>query len=77
MFGPNIPGKLYGARRIDNQEEGSGALNWSGLSRPAPQTTNEQVYADIILDASKASSTYGRSTTVQPKSLRNLLLIRF
>lgn len=77
MFGPNIYGRLYGVRRIDNIVQGFGVLDWAVKAKPGVYTEDKEVYADIMIDASKASSLYGNAETTQPESIRALLLIRY
>lgn len=73
MFGPNITGNIVPCAYKDLYNQSSGALYGSGSS--------DQAYGSglvgnagfrIYLDASRSSSTYGGSPSVQPSAVRLL-----
>ena len=73
MFGPNITGSAPGSQGGSGY---SGALYRNGTTQAynaGGGTTDDW----LTLDASRSDGTYGASSTVQPSSVRVLLLIKF
>ena len=76
MFGPNISGVVENMGLNVSETTSEGAIfgtkgNWWGGS-------NDDNYKTTLnLDASRSSSAYGQSTTVQPPSNRVLPCIKF
>lgn len=81
MFGPNISGTFNGQQNSKNGNDGF-KTHVSGAfvdSKPFPGAINQGVMnlgAGFGFDASKSNSTYSKSTTVQPASLRILPCIK-
>ena len=66
---PNIKGELQGISRMDNAK-GQGVLQWKYMNYgQATAGTSGKAARDIVFDASIASSIYGKSDTVQMKSI--------
>lgn len=66
---PNIKGEIQGISRMDNAK-GQGVLQWKYMNyRDATARTSGPAARDIVFDASLASSIYGKSDTVQMKSI--------
>mgnify|MGYP005868725939 CR=1 FL=1 len=76
---PNITGKVEGIRRVDNiQEAATSAMYWAVQNFFMKTVETEgTACADIRFDASRNNAIYGKSSTVQPPSVRVLPLIRF
>lgn len=84
VFGPNMIGTGVGLATNNNSEydysHWSGSLTpiglaWGGYERATDQT-NRDFGTQFDFFASRSSSIYGASDTVQPQSLRALVLIR-
>lgn len=73
---PNITGRT-GYYYYGDTSTTTGALK-AGLSNPQAlnPVAGSAKYVDVTLDASRSSSIYGKSTTVQPKALRVAMWIR-
>lgn len=66
---PNIKGELEGISRMDNAK-GRGVLQWKILNYGTVTAEKSgQAARDIVFDASIASPIYGKSDTVQMKSI--------
>lgn len=74
MFGPNITGTVTG---LDYGSGGwtSGAFNVLKLY-PGTTISSESCAGQSSFMASRSSSVYGSSTTVQPSSGRSMILIK-
>ena len=68
---PNITGEFNSAYNSDNL---SGAFGWQG-GMPAQGTTNSSYIGGFNFDASRSSSIYGNSSTVQPQTIKVLYYI--
>lgn len=79
MFGPNISGSTYGSADVtwlgwtttgafDNGSTVTRLDAMQAASHPGPILT---------FDAKRSSTRYGASSTVQPASLRTLVLVKF
>ena len=67
---PNIKGELAGISRMDNAANGQGVFQWKYMDYDvATAATSGPAARDIVFDASIASSIYGKSDTVQMKSI--------
>lgn len=76
---PNITGWIGSIRPIDSILNRSGALSFaSQLSNVigVMKSTEEQIPTGIDFNAKNSNIIYSRGTTVQPDSLRALMLIR-
>ena len=76
---PNITGTVNGGQlmRTDQNANASGAfslITGSGQTRPTGEFSASY---GVSLDASKASTTYGSSTTVTPLSLSTKFFIKY
>lgn len=76
---PNIAGQASWSRGCYCIERMSGSLSVENFGITGPQSLNVQQPGDVLisLDASKSSSLYGSSTTVQVSSLFGQYLIRY
>ena len=80
---PNITGRLNWLKSnavVDSEEFASGALMWAGKNNPfvsVETAATKNVLYDPTLDASRSSSLFGQSVTIQPKSLQIMPLIKF
>ena len=73
---PNITGAFAGIR-TDGGKTGSGAFqnngNYNGYGCANGQATNNS----LSFDASRSSSTYGNSNTVQPATCKCYFMIKY
>lgn len=67
---PNITGD-FGAKTYDADTDGTGAFRWSWTdSKVTPSGTNKDKNTRVQFNASRSSSIYGSSTTVQPPAYK-------
>lgn len=75
MFGPNIIGKIGNLGLNFSETTNEGAL-WGAKGDWWGGSNDDNYKTTLNLDASRSSTVYGRSTTVQPPSLRLLPCIK-
>ena len=79
---PNITGALTPndttSSSVDIDFTGTGAVRATNASRPSGSTgtNNWNTWAGFNIDASRSSSIYGNSTTVQPESIVGMWLVK-
>ena len=79
---PNITGALTPndttSSSVDIDFTGTGAIQATNASRPSGSTGTSQwtTWAGFNIDASRSSSVYGNSTTVQPESIVGMWLVK-
>lgn len=71
MFGPNITGIVHGG-----WSEGSASGSFFRSATSANQEGGNAAQGDFGFDASRSSSMYGGSVTVQPPALQSLACIK-
>lgn len=74
---PNITGAFNGNQLYDGPAYGSGAFQVGGATGyPTPNSGADDTQHGFHFDASLSNSTYGKSTTVQPKSITKFFIIK-
>lgn len=76
---PNIPGVIRGIQGVvDTAADGSFSIAPGAIENNIAGSNDQYIETafSVIFSASNGNSTYGASDTVQPSSLRALVLIR-
>lgn len=74
---PNITGAFNANQLYDGASYGSGAFQAGGANRSGtPQSGADSSQAGFNFNASRSSSVYGKSSTVQPKSITKFFIIK-
>ena len=79
VCGPNIPGVIRGIQGVvDPAADGSFSIAPGAIENNIAGSNDQYIETafSVIFSASNGNSTYGASDTVQPSSLRALVLIR-
>lgn len=74
---PNITGTFNANQLHDGAAYGDGAFQYGGaISLPTPTSNTDESQSGFNFNASRSSSVYGKSTTVQPKSITKFFIIK-
>lgn len=74
---PNITGTFNANQLYDGYAYSSGAFQTGGSQEyPTPQSGSDLSQSGFNFNASRSSSVYGKSTTVQPKSITKFFIIK-
>ena len=78
MFGPNISGYITVRAGVDVDADFSGAFSYGrGASSRAVEVASTEQSVKANFSASGSNQAFGRSSSVQPASLRLLPCIKF
>lgn len=72
---PNITGQLVGSGDRTSMQGAYGAFYGDGSTGTGSSSSSVKGYINLYLDASRSSSIYGNSATVQPQTIKTLYYI--